>query len=116
MRDRTPGIYSQETHYPDSCSWDVQDLYLNSDGTLFKRVRRNQEAGYSCTNPMICYSDITRCTLKSPDFYDDCLASGTEASAGGAAGAASDESWTPPEECFPYYTDCELAEPTCPGE
>jgi hypothetical protein len=64
----------------------------------------------------LSYGATRRCTLMPPDFFDECLALGLEPSTGGGAGAAPDDDWTLPPECYVWYTDCYLAEPTCPAE
>ena len=118
LRDRTTGTYAVSTpilDHPLSCApGESVLLVVNGDGSVFVSRRY-----ISLSRPSCCasYGATMRCKLESPDFFDDCLALGVEASVGGGAGAAGDDIRTPqPEECFPFYTDCEPAEPICPSE
>jgi hypothetical protein len=117
LRDRTPGKYTLHTELSDSCVWDNEVMVVDSDGNVFVNSVHNYSGGPPQSCPRVCLSyDVTRrCTLKPPDFFDDCLALG-EASTDGGAGGAPDDGWTLPPECYAWYTDCGQAEPPCPVE
>jgi hypothetical protein len=118
LRDRTPGKYTMHTEYSDSCQWDNEVMVVDSDGNVFvSSAHYYGQGGLFCPSvACVNYGTTRRCTLKSPDFYDDCLALSTDASAGGGAGGAPDEDWNLPPECYAWYTDCGQAEPICPAE
>jgi hypothetical protein len=119
LRDRTPGTYSLYTEHSDSCQWDNEVLVVDTDGNVFVSSAHDYSGGppQSCPrDSCLSYGATRRCTLMPPDFFDECLALGLEPSTGGGAGAAPDDDWTLPPECYVWYTDCYLAEPTCPAE
>jgi hypothetical protein len=119
LRDRTPGKHTLTTEYSDSCQWERDVWVVNSDGSVFVSSAQNYSGGLpqSCPrDPCLSYGLTQRCTLKPPDFFDDCLASGTDPSTGGGAGAAPDDDGSLPSGCYSWFTNCEAAEPTCPTE
>jgi hypothetical protein len=114
LRDRTVGRYKYVATYSDIGSSQNELLLLvSADGTVLLSGA-NEETGSVVHRS---YRPTERCTLKGYQYFEDCLAAGTEISptTSGGAGAGSGPAMTC-EHPGGWYSDCEAAEPMCPNE